>query len=231
MNEEIGILGLVAIVSIMVTLLTYVPKEGFLSQEDAVQILSGLTGDQASKSQYLNDPKLFDIRNDCLEIRMPVRVDRELRVIGKDCKVEGYTKKGKIVGMGLNSKNADQSNLNVISSTNKGAVPLKFYVITQDGAENVVSELAGHRFNYKTHDNHYIPGYPKNYIHSVIGIQKFKNKQDALYACDAHPYCKGVTYDKRTRTHTLRGNSTRIHNGMRVPIYRNRHETSYAKIL
>jgi hypothetical protein len=232
MDSSFSILGLVAIVSILVTLLTYSSSEGFLTNEDALKVLDGLKGDQASKAQMLNNPDLFKITDQSLEINIPIRVERELRVVGRDCKVESYTKSGKkIVGIGLNSKNADQSQLRVIANTNKGAVPLKYYVISEDGAENTVGELAGHRFRYRTHDNSYIPGYPKYYDHPIIGVVKFNDKQEALYACDAHPYCKGVTYDKRLKTYTLRGDNVRISNGMQIPVHRNTNEISYTKML
>jgi hypothetical protein len=232
MDSSFTLLGLVAIVSMLVTLLTYTPSEGFLSNKDALSILDSLKGEQVSKAQMLNDPDLFKITNDSLEIKMPIKIERELRVVGKDCKVEGYTQSGKkTVGIGLNSKNADQSQLRVIANTNKGAVPLKYYVISEDGAENTIGELAGHRFRYRTHHNSYIPGYPKNYNHPIIGIVQFKDRQEALYACDAHPYCQGVTYNKKLRTYTLRGNDTRIHNGMRIRTIKHPAESSYTKIV
>lgn len=232
MNTTFGLLGLVAIVSIMVTLLAYSPMEGFMTESDALTIVDGLKSEQASKAQYLNNPDLFKISDDTLEIKMPLKVERELRVIGRDCKVEEYTESGKkIVGIGLNSKNADQSRLNVIPETNKGAVPLKYYVISEDGAENVIGELAGHRFKYQTHYDSFIPGYPKYYNHPIIGVKKFDDKESALYACDAHPYCRGVTYDKGSRTYTLRGNNVRIHNGMKPLVSKNTNEISYVKIV
>lgn len=229
----IQVLALVAMISFMVSLLTYSPSEGFVSgvSGDAVaNMLSDLSPEQSRKAELLNDPSLFEITKDSLNIHMPMSVKREVRAVGKDCRVEMMMSSGKVGGLRLDRDDSDQSRLNVIASTNKGAVPMKWYVITEDNTENTLGALAGHRFNYRSVPNTYIPGYPKNYNHPIMGPVKFKTKEDALYACDAHPYCKGITYDKRTKTHTLRGNSTRVHNGMKVQTYRNYHEHSYVKI-
>ena len=227
----IQLLLLVAMISFMVSLLTYSSKEGFISNEDAITMLDGLTAEQSKKAELLNDSSLFEIDGDSLNIRMPVKVKDEVRVVGRDCRIEMDMGRGKVGGLRLDTKDSDQSRLNVIRDTNQNAVPLKWFVVTSDGNETTLGALAGHRFNYRTVKNSYIPGYPKNYNHQILDVKQFTNKQDALYACDAHPYCKGVTYNKRTRRYTLRGNNTRVHNGMKVKTYRNRHEDSYIKIV
>lgn len=226
----IQLLLLVAMISFMVSLLTYSANEGFMSDEDAISLLSGLTPEQSRKAELLNNPSLFEIDETSLNIHMPVKVKDEVRVIGRDCRIEMDMAKGKIGGLRLDTKDSDQSRLNVIGDTNKGAVPLKWFVITEDGVESTLGALAGHRFNYRSVRNSYIPGYPKNYDHPIMGVKKFSSKQDALYACDAHVYCRGITYDKRTRTYTLRGNSTRIHNGIHTQTHTNRYEDSFVKI-
>lgn len=214
----------------MVSLLTYSSNEGFITNEDAIGLLSGLTPEQSKKAELLNDPSLFRLDRDTLSIHMPLQVKDEVRVIGKDCRVEMEMGGGKIGGLRLDTKDMDQSRLNVIGDTNKGAVPLKWFVITEDGSETTLGALAGHRFNYRSVMNNYIPGYPKNYNHPILGVKVFSSKQDALYACDAHPYCKGITYDKRTKVYTLRGDNTRVHNGMKVQTHYHKNEDSFVKI-
>jgi hypothetical protein len=227
----IQLLLLVAMISFMVSLLTYTSKEGFLTNDEALGLFSNLTPEQSKKAELLNDPSLFNLDGDSLTINMPVYVKRDIRVVGKDSRIEMNMGSGKIGGLRLDTKDSDQSRLNVIRDTNKGAIPLKWFVITEDGVETTLGSLAGHRFNYRRVSNSYIPGYPKNYNHEILGVKQFKNRQDALYACDAHPYCRGITYDKRTKTSTLRGNNVRIHNGIKIITYRNTNEDSYVKIV
>ena len=215
----------------MVSLLTYTPKEGFLTNDDALRLFSDLTPEQSKKAELLNDPSLFTIDDDLLTINMPVYVKREVRVIGKDSRIEMDMGSGKIGGLRLDTKDSDQSELKVIADTNKGAVPLKWFVITQDGIETTLGSLAGHRFNYRRVNNSYIRGYPKNYNHPILGIKQFEDNQDALYACDAHPYCKGITRDNKSGPYTLRGGDTRIHNGIQVNTQWGTNAESYVKIV
>lgn len=225
------LLGFVAIVSVMVTVLTYTPKEGFISGDAIMEIMSGLTPEQIRKSEMLNDPKLFKITDQSLEINMPVVVDTELRIVGRDARLEMITNGGNTGGIGLDHTNADQAQLNVIPDKNKGNVSLKFYIIKKDGSTMVTGLMAGHVFRYQMIPNVYIPGHPLNYNHPELGLRKFNTKEDALYACDAHAYCKGVTYDKRTRTYELRGKNDRIQNGAKAVVFSNRHEDSFVKIV
>lgn len=215
----------------MVSLLTYSSNEGFISNDDAITLLSSLTPEQSKKAELLNDTSLFNLDGDKLSVYVPIKVKDEVRIIGKDCRIEMDMGRGKIGGLRLDNKDSDQSRLNVIGDTNKGAIPLKWFVITEDGSETTLGALAGHRFNYRQQRNHYIPSYPKNYNHEILDVKKFTNKQDALYACDAHPYCKGVTYNKRTKIYTLRGDNTRVYNGMKVDTKYNRDEDSLIKIV
>lgn len=230
----IKILGLVAIVSILVTIFTYNDKEGFkvkVSGEDLLTLSETLNVKDRRKLELLNDTSFFELDGSRIVVKTPVSIDTELRMSGRDSGVDIVTSDGMVGGIEFYNENADLSRVGEVLDYERGSVPLKFVIRSKDGSqESIRGSLAGHTNKYEAGKIGYIPGYPKNYTRTDVGgVRRFKDKVEALVACDAHPYCKGITYHTGMQEYTLRGGSDRVRNGNKGQIHHTSWEVSYLK--
>ena len=221
---------LVAIISSLVTIMTKPRVEGFLNDSDVIKVIESLTPEQAATLKALNDEKYAILEGDRVVMKVPLEVNSEVRVVGKkDSHLSLDTRDGKKVRIRIAPKDMSQylSSLPGTKWYEQGSTPLLFEVSRENGEVHNIGSLPGHSHKYEVKQG-YIPGFPKGYVFEG-GYSLFDRKEESLVACDANPYCKGVTYDRRINRYTLRGGSDKVKAGMKVQVNYNNVETSYVK--
>jgi hypothetical protein len=229
------VLLLVTVISVVTTALTYKSQEGF--QDTIVSTIESLTPQQREKLSILNDPtKFVFVPGERLEIRMPVVINRECRILSTENmngRLEIQNQRGVIGGYRLHSENDDVGrgfSAESYHQSTKGGVPLLMYY-TENGTERIHHSLAGHSNNFRVAWSQYIPGYPKGYIQPGQLVKRYSLLRDAKMDCWSHPYCQGVTYDRNSHTYTLRGGNQRVTKGMEIRTYPSpSNEISWVKI-
>lgn len=223
---------LVAIISSLVTVFTKPRSEGFMNDSDVIKVIESMTPEQSATLKALNDEKYVKLEGDRVVMKVPLEVNGEVRVVGeKDSYLSLNTKGDKKVRIRIAPKEMSQylSSLPGTKWYEQGSTPLLFEVMRKDGGVHTIGSLPGHSHKYETRGG-YIPGFPKGYVFEG-DYSLFKTKDESLVACDANPYCKGVTYDRRINRYTLRGGADKIRKGMKVQVNYNNVETSYVKKL
>jgi hypothetical protein len=235
----IGLLGiLVMLIASLTTYITYTFQYGLEKLEgfESGDLLLKLTNEEKAKLEILNNRDNFEyIGGDKIIVKLPTKINGELRIIGKNSQIElqpkDKTTKGIIKMSELSQSITDTPKLR---ENERGSRFIEFYGI--DRNKKIwppVKRISGATYKYTPRQTRtMIPNYPLDYFDGKTLPEMYSSLEQALYECDSNPYCLGVTENLIDKTYSLRGGSNYIQKGIKTPFKGNAsNEASYGKIL